>query len=89
MDETDILDARKLVRPDAIGIGDYAMDSHAVSPKTDWTTADMGEGEFYLMDHSTAIIVMNPDFEYAGVLNGAMQPDEMVARLKDILANGA
>ena len=51
--------------------------------------AKQGEGEFYLMDHSTAIIVMNPDFEYAGVLNGAMQPDEMVARLKDILANGA
>jgi protein SCO1/2 len=51
--------------------------------------AKQGEGEFYLMDHSTAIIVMNPDFDYAGVLNGAMQPDEMVVRLKDIFANGA
>jgi protein SCO1 len=48
--------------------------------------AKQGEGEFYLMDHSTAIIVMNPDFEYAGVLAGNMQPDEMVGRLKDIIA---
>ncbi|WP_374653436.1 SCO family protein [Dongia sp.] len=51
--------------------------------------AKQGEGEFYLMDHSTAIIVMNPDFEYAGVLAGNMQPDEMVTRLKDIFAHGA
>ncbi|MDY0871718.1 SCO family protein [Dongia rigui] len=51
--------------------------------------AKQGEGEFYLMDHSTAIIVMNPDFEYAGVLAGNMQPDEMVTRLKELLAQGA
>jgi protein SCO1/2 len=51
--------------------------------------AKQGEGEFYLMDHSTAIIVMNPDFEYAGVLAGNMQPDEMVTRLKELIAQGA
>jgi protein SCO1/2 len=51
--------------------------------------ARQGEGEYYLMDHSTAIIVMNPDFEYAGVLAGNMQPDEMVTRLKEIFAHGA
>jgi protein SCO1/2 len=51
--------------------------------------ARQGEGEFYLMDHSTAIIVMNPDFEYAGVLAGNMQPDEMVTRLKELFAQGA
>lgn len=51
--------------------------------------AKQGEGEFYLMDHSTAIIVMNPDYDYAGVMAGNMQPDEMVARLKDIIAQGA
>ena len=51
--------------------------------------AKQGEGEFYLMDHSTAIIVMNPDYEYAGVLAGNMQPDEMVTRLKEIIAEGA
>jgi|JI10StandDraft_1071094.scaffolds.fasta_scaffold51180_5 protein SCO1/2 len=50
--------------------------------------AKQGEGEFYLMDHSTAIIVMNPDYEYAGVLAGNMQPDEMVVRLKEIIAQG-
>jgi hypothetical protein len=52
MDESDIMDARKLVRPDAIGIGDYAMDSHATQPKEDPTTADMGEGEFYLPQYT-------------------------------------
>ncbi len=52
MDETDILIARSLVRPDAIGIADYAMDSHATQPKTDPTTADMGEGEFYLPQYT-------------------------------------
>ncbi|MBK8160209.1 MAG: SCO family protein [Rhodospirillaceae bacterium] len=51
--------------------------------------AKQGEGEFYLMDHSTAIIVMNPEYEYAGVLAGNMQPDEMVIRLKEIIAQGA
>lgn len=48
-----------------------------------------GEDEYYLMDHSTAIIVMNPDFEYAGVLNGAMPVDEMTERLQDIMQKGA
>jgi len=51
--------------------------------------AKQGEGEFYLMDHSTAIIVMNPDFDYAGVLAGNMQPDDMVARLKELISQGA
>lgn len=47
--------------------------------------ARQGEGEYYLVDHSTAVIIMDPDFNYAGVLAGNMQPDEMVARLKEIL----
>ncbi len=64
MDETDILNARKLVRPDAIGIGDYAMDSHAVRPKTNWDDDDMGEGEFYLPQltpwHQIPFRIMTP-----------------------------
>lgn len=48
-----------------------------------------GEDEFYLMDHSTAIIVMDPDFHYAGVLNGAMAVDEMTTRLQEIMQKGA
>jgi hypothetical protein len=28
------------------------MDSHAVEPKTDWTTGDLGEGEFYLPQYT-------------------------------------
>lgn len=52
LDETDIDHARDTARPNAIGIGDYPMDSHAVEPKTDWTTGDMGEGEFYLPQYT-------------------------------------
>jgi hypothetical protein len=52
MDETDILNARKIIRPNSIGIGDYAMDSHAVRPKTDPKATHMGEGEFYLPQYT-------------------------------------
>lgn len=52
MNQSDIMNARLLVRPDAIGLGDYAMDSHATQPKTDPTTPDMGEGEFYLPQYT-------------------------------------
>ncbi len=46
--EKDITRARDLTRPESIGLGDYPMDSHAVRPKTNWTTPDMGEGEWWL-----------------------------------------
>ncbi|MDQ2731187.1 MAG: FAD-dependent oxidoreductase, partial [Armatimonadota bacterium] len=46
--EHDVTFAGDRLRPDAAGIGDYPMDSHAVRPKTDWTTPDMGEGEWWL-----------------------------------------
>jgi len=57
MDETDIMDARKVARPDAIGIGDYAMDSHATQPAPDFDhyakgPKHMGEGEFYLPQYT-------------------------------------
>ena len=47
-DETEIANARQLTRPESVGIGDYPMDSHAVRPKTDWNSPDMGEGEWWL-----------------------------------------
>ncbi|MCW3055642.1 MAG: Pyruvate/2-oxoglutarate dehydrogenase, partial [Chthonomonadales bacterium] len=50
--EQDISDARNITRPESIGLGDYPMDSHAVRPKTDWTTPDMGEGEWWLYQHT-------------------------------------
>lgn len=57
MDETDIRDARKVARPNAIGIGDYAMDSHATQPAPDFDhyarpPKHMGEGEFYLPQYT-------------------------------------
>lgn len=52
MNQSDIMRARELVRPDAIGLGDYALDSHATQPKKDPNTPDMGEGEFYLPQYT-------------------------------------
>ncbi|HZO88763.1 MAG TPA: FAD-dependent oxidoreductase [Chthonomonadaceae bacterium] len=50
--EADITQARSLIRPESAGLGDYPMDSHAVRPKTDWTTPDMGEGEWWLYQYT-------------------------------------
>ncbi len=47
-EEWDITHARKVVRPNAIGIGDYPMDSHATEPKRNWSRPDFGEGEYWL-----------------------------------------
>ncbi len=51
-DEADITDARKIHRPESVGIGDYPMDSHAVRPKTDNDTRHMGEGEWWLVQQT-------------------------------------
>ncbi len=65
MDEADIRFARDIARSDAIGIGDYAMDSHATQPKHDSASGDMGEGEFYLPQytpwHQVPYRIMVPD----------------------------
>ncbi len=47
-EEWDITHAREVVRPNAMGIGDYPMDSHACEPKRNWNRPDMGEGEYWL-----------------------------------------
>ncbi len=47
-EEWDITHARQVVRPNAIGVGDYPMDSHATEPKHDWSRPDFGEGEYWL-----------------------------------------
>ena len=49
LNESDIAKARDREKaPFSIGIGDYPMDSHAVRTKTDWSSPDMGEGEWWL-----------------------------------------
>lgn len=52
MNQSDVWKARERLRPDSISIGDYPMDSHAVQPKTDWSSPDMGEGEFWLPQYT-------------------------------------
>ena len=63
-DEADITQAGGFTRPESVGIGDYPMDSHAVRPKTNWKTPDMGEGEWWLYKetpvHQLPIGVMIP-----------------------------
>jgi hypothetical protein len=50
--EDDVAGARQQVQRRSVAIGDYPMDSHAVRPKTDWKTPDMGEGEFWLVKYT-------------------------------------
>jgi hypothetical protein len=51
-DEADITKASDRTHPASIGLGDYPMDSHAVRKKTNWTTPDMGEGEWWLYQYT-------------------------------------
>ncbi|HLJ56680.1 MAG TPA: FAD-dependent oxidoreductase, partial [Chthonomonadaceae bacterium] len=50
--EADITKTRDRTHPESVGLGDYPMDSHAVRRKTDWTTPDMGEGEWWLYQYT-------------------------------------
>lgn len=52
MNESDVWKARESLRLDSVSIGDYPMDSHAVQPKTDWDSPDLGEGEFWLAKYT-------------------------------------
>jgi hypothetical protein len=50
--EADITRTAERTHPESIGLGDYPMDSHAVRVKTDWTSPDMGEGEWWLYQYT-------------------------------------
>lgn len=45
------------LRPNSIAVGHYPIDAKPVRPKTDMTRPDKGEGDFYLIDVSTAFQV--------------------------------
>lgn len=45
------------LRPNSIGVGHYPIDAKAVRPKTDVTTPDKGEGDYYLVNVATAFQV--------------------------------
>lgn len=63
MDETDVnpfLQGSGLLprfRPNSIAVGHYPIDAKPVTPKTDTSTPDKGEGDFYLINVSTAFQV--------------------------------
>jgi cytochrome oxidase Cu insertion factor (SCO1/SenC/PrrC family) len=48
-----------------------------------------GDGPNYMMDHSTAILVMNPDFHFAGIIAGDAKPAQMIERLNKIMSEGS
>ncbi len=62
--ESDITNTRDLTPSYSVGLGDYPMDSHAVRKKIDYSTPDMGEGEWWLYKqtpwHSLPYGVMVP-----------------------------
>lgn len=45
------------LRRNSIGVGHYPIDAKAVRPKTDMTTPDKGEGDYYLVNVATAFQV--------------------------------
>ncbi|WP_269715011.1 SCO family protein [Caulobacter sp. NIBR2454] len=44
-----------------------------------------GEGDGYLMDHSTAIYLMNPEGKFDRVMSYGMTPDQMAEQLKQAI----
>lgn len=44
-----------------------------------------GDGANYMMDHSTAILVMNPEFQFAGIIPGDAKPAQMIERLNGMM----
>ena len=44
-----------------------------------------GEGEDYLVDHTTAVYLMNPKGEFVRVLAHGMTPTEMAAQIRDAM----
>lgn len=50
--EMDVIRARERPRPDAIAIGDYPMDSHAVQKVTEPDPRHLGEGEYWLFQYT-------------------------------------
>jgi protein SCO1/2 len=44
-----------------------------------------GEGEDYLVDHTTAAFLMNPKGEFVRVLAAGMTPTEMAAQIRDAM----
>ena len=48
-----------------------------------------GDGPNYMMDHSTAILVMNPQFQFAGIVAGDAKPAQMVERLNQLISEGS
>jgi protein SCO1 len=47
-----------------------------------------GDGPDYLVDHSSAMIVMDPRLAFAGLLSANLSLDEMAERLEGMMRDG-
>jgi protein SCO1/2 len=46
----------------------------------------VGEGANYLMDHTTVVYVMNPDYQFIGVVQADLPPAEMLEKMRKLMA---
>ena len=45
----------------------------------------VGDGANYLMDHTTIIYVMDPDYRFAGVVQADLAPDAMADKMRSLM----
>lgn len=46
----------------------------------------VGDGANYLMDHTTIIYVMNPDYQFAGVVEADLKPEAMADKMRSLMS---
>jgi protein SCO1/2 len=75
--------------PRIVGLTGSAADIAAVAKefRIAYAVHRTGDGpEDYLMDHSSVIIVLDPDGRFAGVLGADLPPERMTAKIRQLLA---
>jgi protein SCO1/2 len=75
--------------PKIVGLTGTSADIAAVAQSFRVYYKKAGDGANYLMDHSTAILVMNPEFHFAGIIPGDAKPAQMIERLNEIMSQGS
>lgn len=71
--------------PKIVGLTGTSADIAAVAQSFRVYYKKSGDGPNYLMDHSTAILVMNPEFQFAGIIPGDAKPAQMIERLNQLM----
>ena len=75
--------------PKIVGLTGTAADIAAVAQAFRVYYKKAGDGPNYLMDHSTAILVLDPTLHFAGIIPGDAKPAQIIERLKQIMQQGS